>query len=93
MTGMIGPLAGAFELECLADNISMDARKSLSLPIALPAALVGGLLLILGILFVVYYRDILYQLELRRNSRLKIRYRRLISAVMAHAHCGSAAPV
>lgn len=65
--------AGAFQLECLPDNILLQVGQDLTLAMALPAALVGGPLLILGILFAIYYKDIFRELEARRNNRLKIR--------------------
>ncbi|KAK9838704.1 hypothetical protein WJX74_001699 [Apatococcus lobatus] len=63
------PASGVYNFECLADDIS----QSLTLPIALPAALVGGSLLILGVIFALFYKDLFREIELRRNIRMKTR--------------------
>ncbi|KAK9838632.1 hypothetical protein WJX74_000225 [Apatococcus lobatus] len=65
--------SGAFQLECLPDDIFLQVGQGLTLPIALPAALVGGPLLILGIVFAIFYKEIFREMEIRRNNRLKSR--------------------
>ena len=65
--------AGAFGLTCLPDSISYSSAQALTLPIALPAALVGVPLLLLGAVIARYWKRIFQEFEARRNRRLKSR--------------------